>query len=1102
MRKIRLVQVLLLFSFIANAQTIKVNQLGFYVDSKKVAVVPSSTETRFSIVRTGDNVVVYRGLMSTPKRWSYSGETVSIADFSQFNQKGTYYVSVGQLTSNIFEISEKDIFKNLVISSLKAFYFWRSSTKIDSAYAQFGDVNFARKAGHLDTNVSVHVSAQNAFRPAGTKLSAPKGWYDAGDYNLYTINAGPAVFSLLQLYEQKKSFFKVLNTNIPESKNSIPDLLDEVKYEIDWLLSMFDSTDDGVYFKLTSKSFCGMVMPHEDTYARFMVGKSTTSALVFSAMMAKFYRSFKEYDGHYADSCLQLSKRAYNWALKNPNVAFKNPTDITTGGYGDSFFEDEFTWANIELYLSTGDTTYLSKVNFERTDLFIVPGWRNVATYGLLSIANHIDTLQINASTRNTIDSMLETLANAVATVSDTSAYSVPLNEFRWGSNGHISIQGMIALTSYKVTGSEKYFNAALSALDYLLGRNATGFCFVSGFGSKSPMYLHDRRCSADRIADPIPGYLSGGPTTDAQRDCGSYNYPSTFPAKSFLDKECSFSTNEIAINWSGPFAYLVGFIEAELTRKTISPVGSTTDSTGSYIDIEFPEDIEMEGVIVSDFNVHSQTKLIHIDSALLFVSSAKMIRFKISEPILSTDTLVTISYEGSGLRTKNGVLVDSSFSQNVRNNTIGAAPYIVSAKTSNDGRSISLIFNKKLKDTTLDVSGFEVMASGVIVSRDAVLDLSTRNTVTIAVDRVFRDNTVLFSYYGSSLISVDSARFRKTMKFPVENLAPVRPPIPVEGSTTEDGMSVFLFFDKIVKDNYKPMELTVSIHNSGKVRTVPIKRHYVDGYKMNLLIDSRFLKGDSIVLNYKSSNLTSFYGDTVHSFSNFGIKVSLMKPQTVYSLSKQSSSTIELEDYAYNYGMALEENPEASGGYQLAYTDVGDWVDYLLDVKDSGYYLLDVRVSSALNTGMITFSNFEKNELLAKIKTPLTTSWNVYKVASGRVKLQQGIQTIRLNVDTAGFNADCMKFTYDEQQNATIQDIAFDVFPNPSKNGHFNVTYSPVDTRIEFRIVDSTGKIFSDVSINGMLGKYEFQLQKEGIYLIEMIIDGTCSSIQKIIFK
>jgi len=140
--------------------------------------------------------------------------------------------------------------------------------------------------------------------------------------------------------------------------------------------------------------------------------------------------------------------------------------------------------------------------------------------------------------------------------------------EFVWGSNAVIANQGIWLLHAYYLTGEEQYYTTAKSVLDYLLGRNPLNMSFMTGFGTNSPMNPHHRPSTSDGVPEPVPGMLVGGPQRDYNSDIGSKSwecsdYRTSYPATSYTDQRCSFATNEVAINWNAPLAYLAGAIEA-----------------------------------------------------------------------------------------------------------------------------------------------------------------------------------------------------------------------------------------------------------------------------------------------------------------------------------------------------------------------------------------------------------------------------------------------------------------------------------------------------------------------------------------------------------
>jgi endoglucanase len=145
---------------------------------------------------------------------------------------------------------------------------------------------------------------------------------------------------------------------------------------------------------------------------------------------------------------------------------------------------------------------------------------------------------------------------------SENSPYKVSLDFFKWGSNSDVANMAIIKLIAYKISNDKKYLSSVQGDVDYILGRNATGYCFVTGFGGKQVMNIHHRPSGSDGVTGPYPGFLSGGPNTAVLTDCPGITR-STFPARSFTDTECSYSTNEIAINWNAPLFFVLGALDA-----------------------------------------------------------------------------------------------------------------------------------------------------------------------------------------------------------------------------------------------------------------------------------------------------------------------------------------------------------------------------------------------------------------------------------------------------------------------------------------------------------------------------------------------------------
>ncbi len=564
----------------ADPAIVKVNQIGFLPDAQKLAVVPQGPATRFEVVPAAGGKPVFSGVLTAPVRWDASGETVRIADFTGLVAPGQYRIKVDGLPlSDAFPI-KADNYRALSIASLKAFYFNRTAIALMPQYAGA----WARPAGHPDDKVLVHASAASNSRPAGTVIASSKGWYDAGDYNKYLPSSGITTYTLLAAYEHFPRWFDKLDVNIPESGNGVPDVVDEAMWNLEWMLSMQDPADGGVYHKLTNLKFDAMVLPHlAQKEPRYVVAKSTSAALNFAATMAAASRVLAPYQKQYpgmAAKMLAASEAAFKWAQANPAVLFKNPADVVTGEYGDARVDDEFAWAAAELYISTGKDSYYTALQPETVSA-TNPAWDDVRGLAWMSLAHHRERLTPLAD-RRLIAARVDGLAQRLSQEWRTSGYRVPMRaaDFVWGSNAVMLNQAMMLLQGYRLNGKPEYLQASQSALDYVLGRNALGQSFVTGFGARPSLHPHHRPSQGDSVAAPVPGWVTGGPQPFQQDKAECPPYPSTLPALSYLDHVCSFASNEVAINWNAPLVYVTAAL-SELTPKA-----ATAMRTNSSLDL------------------------------------------------------------------------------------------------------------------------------------------------------------------------------------------------------------------------------------------------------------------------------------------------------------------------------------------------------------------------------------------------------------------------------------------------------------------------------------------------------------------------------------
>ncbi|MBX3255365.1 MAG: glycoside hydrolase family 9 protein [Chitinophagaceae bacterium] len=562
--------VMIMYACVSYAQTtgIHLNQEGFYPQSRKIAVVTGlHSGNDFFIVSGSAHDTVYRGVLSDTISSAYSSARTRIADFSSLQKEGDYTLLYGKTQSPVFHIN-KHVLNELSKAALKAYYYQRVSMPLEAQYAGI----WSRPAGHKDDSVLIHPSAAGKQRPAGTVLSSPGGWYDAGDYNKYIVNSGITMATLLSAYEDFPPYYKKLYLNIPESGNDIPDILDEVLYNLRWMLTMQDPADGGVYHKCTNAKFDGVVMPGVTKEPRYLVQKSTAATLDFAAVMAQAARVYSKFTyqlPELGDSCLKAALYAWQWAVSNPSVEYNqyemNKTyspPVTTGAYGDKFLSDEWFWAAVELSVTTGSTEYIQNKNIAIHITPNVPSWSKADMMGVYTALKYPTVF--TGSKLSTSRLLTEMVAFAdQLTAGGNKAFKTVMGQsprdFIWGSNAVAMNQGMLLIKTFLLVNDKKYLEAAASNLDYILGRNATGYCFVTGFGHKSPMHIHHRPSQADGIEAPVPGFLAGGPNPGRQDKC---DYEFTETETSYTDRYCSYASNEIAINWNAPLVYVAGAME------------------------------------------------------------------------------------------------------------------------------------------------------------------------------------------------------------------------------------------------------------------------------------------------------------------------------------------------------------------------------------------------------------------------------------------------------------------------------------------------------------------------------------------------------------
>jgi endoglucanase len=279
------------FTITASAQTtaIKVDQVGYLPDALKVALVAATASaTNFTARRARDNSIAFQGKLSAPVTDADSGDAVQAADFSTLHESGKFYLEVsGVGRSWNFDIST-NVYARTFYLAMRAFYGQRCGAAIDLG-SEFPGYKHA--ACHMQG--AFHSSSGKS----GSHVSA-RGWHDAGDYGRYVVNSGISTGTLLWTWELFGARIKNVRLNIPESGNGTPDILNEIRWNLDWMLSMQDDGDGGVWQKQASEQFSKFVMPEDDKTISYVIGtgsrpfKSSCATADFAAVTSIAARKF------------------------------------------------------------------------------------------------------------------------------------------------------------------------------------------------------------------------------------------------------------------------------------------------------------------------------------------------------------------------------------------------------------------------------------------------------------------------------------------------------------------------------------------------------------------------------------------------------------------------------------------------------------------------------------------------------------------------------------------------------------------------------------------------------------------------------------------
>ncbi|MDG5806282.1 glycoside hydrolase family 9 protein [Streptomyces ossamyceticus] len=558
---------------------VRVNQVAYLPAGPKNATLVTEATTKLPWqLKNASGSVVARGSTRPRGVDASSGQNVHSIDFGSYRNRGTgFTLVVDGETSRPFDI-DPSAYRRLRLDSLKYYYTQRSGIAIrDDLRPGYG-----RAAGHL--NAAPNKGDDDVPCQPGVcdyTLDVTGGWYDAGDHGKYVVNGGISTWEVLSTYERslhartgRTHKLGDGSLDIPESGNKVPDLLDEVRWELDFLLKM--QVPQGkplagmAHHKIHDEQWTGLpLMPADDPQKRELHPPSTAATLNLAATAAQAARLYRPFDRAYASKNLAAARTAWEAARAHPEM-YASESDGTGGGtYADNNVADEFYWAAAQLYLTTGEKKYADFVlgsPVHTADIFGPIGfdWARTAAAGRLDLALVPNKLPGRDKVRQ---SVIKGADRYLATLQDH-PYGLPYapdkNLYDWGSNHQILNNAVVIASAYDVTGASKYREGALQSMDYLFGRNALNISYVTGYGEANAHNQH-ARWYAHQLdptqPNPPVGTLAGGANSGIQDPFAQGKLQGCVGQFCYIDDIQSWSTNEHTINWNAALARMASFV-------------------------------------------------------------------------------------------------------------------------------------------------------------------------------------------------------------------------------------------------------------------------------------------------------------------------------------------------------------------------------------------------------------------------------------------------------------------------------------------------------------------------------------------------------------
>lgn len=589
--------------------SILLNQHGFASHARLRAVlVDASAAGKAFELRNDRDQIILTGQTAPFGADPASGLSIHKIDGDLTGITGTgFTVRVGTQDSDPFDVGGS-LYADLSRDSLSYFYQSRVGKPVEASYVPTRFPALTRPAGHVTQVLSCFAGTDRrgtVWPGCDAPVTIESGWYDAGDYGQYASSTGFSTWVLLNMGERQN----VTTPNqcpaslgdgalqMPEAGNGVSDILDEARLGVENLLSMqtlatalqpmargtqaatgpltlTPTVPTGmVHHKIHGLAFPGDdVAAHEDVSERFIYPPTTSATLHLAAVGAQCARVFRTVDPDFSTRCLTASRAAYAAAVRVPD-AFAWDEFEGGGPYADRDLADEFGWAATELWLTTGETRFATDLatHTPQYNPFGSFDWSSVQALGLLSIMTRKEDVAAEPRLAAARTALL-TWADRFEGQSATSGFMIPKDEatYSWGSNGNYMNHAMLMAAAYTETQTQKYRRGVNDTMDYLMGRNALGQSYITGYGErpfKNPHHRYWKGGINPSRPFPPPGVMSGGPNNTSMIDpVAAALQGNCVGMACWVDDYDAYSLNEVSIVWNASFASVAHWLHSQDT--------------------------------------------------------------------------------------------------------------------------------------------------------------------------------------------------------------------------------------------------------------------------------------------------------------------------------------------------------------------------------------------------------------------------------------------------------------------------------------------------------------------------------------------------------